>query len=345
MGYLEYLALVLVAYVPQLWARPGLVDADIKTYLYLDPGRFLRQSVSMWDPGVGARHRHPRADRLPVARRPVLPRGARPGHPDLGGRAAVDGVAAARGGAGVLYLCRTLGLDRPGRTVAAFAYMLSPYFLQDVGRISSPLLPWAGLGWLLAFTIKAVRDGVRRFPALFALVWLSISALNASGPVHAAVAPALWLLYAVFVSKEYPLGRAWAATWRIVVLTGAVSLWWAWSLLIEGHYGLNILGYTETVAAVAKTSTAAEILRGLGYWFFYGADSAVRGRPADRFHPGAVVGGAHLHRAAAGPGRRRLRALASPRHFVFLIVVGLVLAVGSHPYAGPSGWGRSSSPS
>ena len=69
-------------------------------------------------------------------------------------------------GAGVLYLCRTVGLQGPGRFVAAFAFMLSPYFLEYVGRISILLLPWAGLGWLLAIVIRAVRTPGWRYPAL-----------------------------------------------------------------------------------------------------------------------------------------------------------------------------------
>ncbi len=335
--HLELLALAVVAYVPQLLSRPGLVDADVKSYLYLDPGRFLRQSASMWDPTVGlGTVTHEQIGYLwPLG--PYFWAVHALGIPLWVGQRLFVGSILFGAGAGVLYLCRTLGLESPGRPVAAFAYMLSPYFLQDVGRISSLLLPWAGLGWMLALVMRSVRVGGWRYPALFALVWLTISGNNASGPVYAVVAPALWLVYTVVVSKEYTLGRAWAATWRIAVLTAGVSLWWAWSLLVEGHYGLNILGYTETVAAVAKTSTAFEILRGLGYWFFYGADvGGPWAAPLTGFTQQLVLVGVTFAiplaaLAAAAVVRWRHRA-----YFVFLILVGMVLAVGSHPYAGPS---------
>ncbi len=81
-----------------------------------------------------------------------------------------------------------------------------------------------------------------RYPALFALVWFTVSGINASGPVYAVVAPTLWLLYAVFVAKEHTLRQAWATVWRTVVLTAGVSLWWAYALAIESGYGLNVLG-------------------------------------------------------------------------------------------------------
>ena len=41
------------AYVPLLAVRPGVVTPDTKTYLYLDPLRFLNQVAFMWDPTVG----------------------------------------------------------------------------------------------------------------------------------------------------------------------------------------------------------------------------------------------------------------------------------------------------
>ena len=41
---------------------------------------------------------------------------------------------------------------------------------------------------------------------------------------------------------------------------------------MEAAYGVNVLKYTETVQATSGASLASEILRGLGYWYFYGTD-------------------------------------------------------------------------
>ena len=62
-------------------------------------------------------------------------------------------------GAGVLYLCRAIGLTGPGRYVAAVGFMYTPYVLQYAGRISVILLPWSGLPWLVAFVVLALRRG------------------------------------------------------------------------------------------------------------------------------------------------------------------------------------------
>ncbi len=35
-----------------LWSQPGTVTDDTKTYLYLDPGRYVRQAMSLWNPNV-----------------------------------------------------------------------------------------------------------------------------------------------------------------------------------------------------------------------------------------------------------------------------------------------------
>ena len=87
------------------------------------------------------------------------------------------------------------------------------------------------------------------------------------------MAPALWLAHAVWVAREVTLRRA--------VRGGAaargrsrcpVSAWWIAGLSVQGTNGIEILRYTETAQTVAAVSVSHEVLRGLGYWFFYGGD-------------------------------------------------------------------------
>jgi hypothetical protein len=51
---LEVVGLALIAYLPFLRSRPGLLSSDTKQYLYIDPGRFLARALYLWDPHVGA---------------------------------------------------------------------------------------------------------------------------------------------------------------------------------------------------------------------------------------------------------------------------------------------------
>src|SRR5439155_9272280 len=74
---------------------------------------------------------------------------------------------------GMLFLLRTLNVRGPGAVVAAVLFMLTPYTLDFAARISVILMPWAGLPWMLALTIRALRarDGraTWRYAALFAI--------------------------------------------------------------------------------------------------------------------------------------------------------------------------------
>ena len=66
----------------------------------------------------------------------------------------------------------------PAVTVAALAFMLSPYVLQYEARISALLMPWAALPWLVALVVRALRVGGWRYPAIFALVTAITGAVN-----------------------------------------------------------------------------------------------------------------------------------------------------------------------
>jgi arabinofuranan 3-O-arabinosyltransferase len=336
-----HVALAALAFIPQLLSQPGVVDSDTKSYLYLDPGRFMAQSVSMWDPTVGlgtVTHEQigylwPMGPFFWVVHALNIPLW-------VGERLWV-GAILFMAGTGVLALCRTMGVHGPGRPVAAVAFMLSPYFLQYIGRISVILLPYAALPWLISLAARSVRTRGWRYPALFALVWLSVSSINASSALYAGLAPALWLPYAVLVSREARWRDAWAAAWRIAALVVLVSLWWVAALAVEGGDGLNILKYTETVPTVAATSLASEVLRGLGYWYFYDADEL------GQWVSTSIQFTQQLWLIALSftvPLLAFIMAMVvrwqARAYFVFLVLGAMVLAVGAHPYTSPSAVGQ-----
>ena len=97
---------------------------------------------------------------------------------------------------------------------------------------------------------------------------------------------------------------------------------------MQGAYGLDVLKYSETVAAVARTSTPNEVLRGLGYWFFYGQDRLGSWIEAARDytqHPYVILAGyglAALALLAAAFMRWRHRVF-----FVLMLFVGVVTSV------------------
>ena len=329
--------LALVSYVPLLLTAPGQVGADTKQYLYLDPDRLLGRAASMWDPNIGmGTVTHQNIGYLfPMG--PWYWAFEHLGVPDWVAQRLWLGTIMLAAGTGVLFLLRTLGVRGKGAAVAALAYALTPYTLDFAARLSVLLLPWAGLPWMIALTARALRRGGWRDPALFALVVLAIGGVNATALLYAGLGPVLWVPFAVWVLREVTVRQALATVARIGVLTVLTSLWWVAGLSLQAGYGLDVLRYTETVETVALTSLVSEVLRGLGYWFFYGRDKL-----GPWIEPGfyytqyvwLIVASFTVPAfafAAAALTRWRHRA-----YFIALVVLGTTIAVGAYPFEDPS---------
>lgn len=332
-----YLIVAVVCYVPLLLTKPGVVSDDTKTYLYLDPGRLLREAASMWDPSValGTVTHQNIGYLLPMG--PFFWVFSVLHVPMWVAQRLWMGSILFAAGAGVLYLCRVVGVHGPGRVVAALAYCMTPYVMQYAGRIDVILLPYSGLPWMMAFIVLAVRRPGWRYPAMFALVVALVSGINASSVIYVGVAPVFYLLYSVFVSHEATGREAWAVFLKTGLLTLLVSLWWIAGLAVEGAYGVDILKYTESVSAASSAAGASEVVRGLGYWYFYNGDRlGLWTQSSIDFTTKwwlitlsylAPIGGL----LSAALLRWKERAF-----FALLLLVGLVLSVGSHPYSSPT---------
>ncbi len=260
------LVLAALAYGPALSTAPGVVAADTKHYLVLDPGRLLATAASLWDPGqFGGHVTHQQVGYLwPMG--PWFWLGQAVGLPAWVTQRLWLGTLFLAAGMGMRWLARLIGLGGPAPLVAAAAYQLSPYVLSYANRTSGLLLPWAGLPALTACTILAVRRGGWRWPAVAGLVAGTVGGINATALVLVAVGPALWL---VAEFRHAPRRVAAAAT-RLATCVTATALWWAVPLVLEARYGADVLAYSETIGAVSTTASAPETLRGLGYWLFYG---------------------------------------------------------------------------
>lgn len=338
---MSYGGLAALAYIPLLLTAPGRVAADTRQLIYLDPGGFVPRALSLWDTSthlgtvthqnlglafpMGTWFRLTELLGIPVwvAQRLWL------------------GTILFAAGTGVLYLARTLRWRGLGPMVAALVFMLSPYILQYAPRTSVLILPWAGLPWLVAFTHRAVRTGGWRSPALFGLVALAIGGVNATALVLVGIAPVLWLVFAVWVTREASGREAIAAALRIGVLTVAVSVWWVVALMVQSRYGLPVLLYGETVDQVATTSTATEVLRGLGYWLFYGRDGLqpnIAAAVAYLQNPGLLTVSFLL--PAIGLVSAFLLKWRYRAYFAALVVVGVVIGVGTYPPGDPAPLGE-----
>lgn len=334
-----------LAYVPLLAVRPGVITPDTKTYLYLDPTKFLSQVAFMWNPSVGlggVTHEYI-GYLFPMGPFYAVFHGL--GVPVWVVQRLWLGTILFGAGLGVLYLSRILGLKGPGPTAAALAYMLSPYFLQYSGRISVILLPWAGLPFMLGLTIVALRRGGWREPALFAFVVALVSGINASSVIYVGVAPVMWLFYAVIVLRESTWRHALATGLRITVLTLGACVWWIAGLGVEAAYGVNVLKFTETVPSTSATSNPTDIIRGLGYWYFYGTDHlGPWTNAATRYTQNVWLLGTSLAMPVVSLVAAAFVRWKERAYFLVLLFVGLVLSVGPFPFSDPTrigGWLKS----
>ncbi|HZQ58079.1 MAG TPA: alpha-(1-_3)-arabinofuranosyltransferase family protein [Acidimicrobiales bacterium] len=359
--------LAVIAYVPLLLTHRGMVGADTKQYLYLDPGRMLSQARSMWDPSVGTGTvTHQNIGYL-------LPMG--PWYwffhalhvPVWVAQRLWTGTLLFVAGLGVRSLCRTIGWAGAGRaavgagagpgagasfgggtppaatlagagiTVASLSYMLTPYVLEYVARISAILMPWAALPWMVALVMRALRTASWKHPALFALTVALCGGVNATSLIFAGIAPVLWFPFAIWVYREVTPRSALATLGRIGFLTVLTNVWWISGLWVQAGYGLDVLRYTETVQTVAQTGFAIEALRGLGNWYFYGRDAIGPWlAPATEYTQQVW----HLALSYLVPFTAFVGGVVtrwrSKLYFVTLIAVGTALVVGVHPYSHPT---------
>ncbi|MEO7572191.1 MAG: alpha-(1-_3)-arabinofuranosyltransferase family protein, partial [Acidimicrobiales bacterium] len=330
------LAFVALCYLPLLLTSPGQVVADTKSYLYLDPGRLLARAGSMWDPHVGlGTVTHQNIGFLwPMGPYYWLMEEA--GVPDWAAQRIWLGSIMCAAGLGVRYLLRTFGWRGPGVAVAMVAYACTPYLLTIAVRISAILLPFAALPWMLALTVRAIRTRSWRHPAVFALVVASVGTSNATSILLAGLGPLLWVAWEV-AGREVPRAQIAAAVARIGGLTLATNAWWIAGLTVQATNGIDVLQYTESVQTTAAASSAQEVLRGLGYWFFYGDDPVGPwvgpSRPYQTSVLLLIVTFAIPTLALAGGALARW---SERTFFATLALLGLVLAVGPYPYDQPS---------
>ena len=323
--------LALLAYLPAVTAAPGRMPTDSKLYLYLNPGRFLADAAGSFDPrqfGGWVPHQH-------IAY--LWPAGPwfwlfdAVGVPDWIAHRLWIGTIMLAAGLGVRWCARLLGLSVTAALAAAVVYQTSLYVLPYVSRTSVMLLPWAGLGWVVAFTIRATRRRTWGDPAAIALIVLTVGAVNATALAMIVPAPVLWLIHSAWQRVVSWRAAALVAV-RVGLLSIGVSLWWIVMLMIQAEYGVDVLPYSESVADVSFTSTSAEVWRGLGYWLFYLRDPyAATTTESLRY----LVSATAIAISFAVP----LVCLAGlvwtrwthRRFAALLIAAGIVLAVGVHP--------------
>ena len=331
-GWRDALLFGVLTFVPLSFGAGGRLNADTMQFLYLDPAGLMRRAVDLWNPHMsGGSVSHQAIGYL-------WPMGPYFWLTDVAGIpawlahqwwvAGIQFLAAL----GVLALLRHLMPRHPAQLVAAGLYGLSPLVLGHVTGVSALLLPYAALGWLVLCVVRACEDGGWRWPAAFALIVTTAGSLNGSSLFFVMVGALLWVPFAVWGERTANLRAGFMVLVRLGVLTLVTQLWWMVAYGVGGTYGIGILSVTETVHTTNLTTSSIEILRGLGYWFFYGTDNIGPwlpdlGVPYIRVAMLAVSFAVPVIALALGG----LARWGSRVYFAGLVLVGTVLAVGAFP--------------
>ncbi len=321
--------LAVVAYVPLLLTRVGLVALDTNDGVYLDPARTLRLAGGRWDPGYlfGSVIDRTNGYAFPMAPWFWLTHALHV--PTWIAQRLWLGTIILLAGIGVMVLMRTMRWEGPGALPAALAYMLSPYAMQYLGTRSVVLLAWAALPWLIHFAARSLDSPGWSDPARFALCLATAGGGNLAASAYVLVAPAMWCLFAGVVVRDVPRRVLLRAVSRMAVISSGVCAWlivgWAYAPRVELAHAL----FHDPRVDSARATTPSEVVRGLGGWETYIADS---GRWASSvYHRWPAVILLSFVVPVIGLGGLALTRFRNRLYFIGLLVAGMVLSVGAAP--------------
>ena len=187
-------ALAAISYVPLLLTQRGMVSADTKEYLYLDPGRLIQSALSMWDPDVGAGTVTHQNIGFLFPMGPYYWVMAQLGVPVWVSQRLWMGTLFFAAGTGVWCAgptARTVPIGpargRAGLHALAVRAQLHRSHLGDLDALGRRRVDGG-------CTILAARRGGWRYPALFALVVALVGGVNATSMLLIGIGPALWLV-------------------------------------------------------------------------------------------------------------------------------------------------------
>ena len=303
----------------------GLEAADTKLDLVVSPFRFLRRSVSMWDPMAAAGQLQNQAYGY------LFPMGP---YYLVGKLADLPPWVVQRSWESALLIAAFLGMVRLSRLlgVAGFwpriggglAYALAPRMLMELGVISSELLPVVALPWVLIPLVgSSPRGTARRAAARSGVALLFAGGINAAATLAILPVPALWLL------SQRPGSRRRALVGWWVVAVGLACLWWLVPLLVLGRYSPPFLNWIESAAVTTAPTSLLAALRGADHWQAYLGPAEWPGGWVLVAAPAAIL-------ATSGVAACGLIGLTRPgtRHRRFLLaslLVGVVLVTLGHP--------------
>lgn len=321
------LVLVLFAFIQ----RPGLLVADTKFDLVVDPGRFLSRAASMWDGGAAFGQIQNQAYGYFFPMGPFFWIGEQLGLEPWVTQRLWWSLLLCLAFFGVLKVAETLGVGKPWtRVVAAFAYALGVHITTIIGASSVEAWPTALVPWVLWAVMRGTDGGSeRRWAAVAGLLTVACGGVNAVAVAVVLPLGACWILTRAGGTRRWVFFGWW------VGCTLLATLWWLVPLFLMGSYSFPFLDYIENATVTTLPTDLPDVIGGSSVWVPYvDADTYGAGHSLG-MTPFLIVDAALL----AGLGIAGLARRDMP-HRQFLLVSLLVgLALVSFGYTGDgSGW-------
>jgi arabinofuranan 3-O-arabinosyltransferase len=237
---------------------PGLVAADTKHDLTVDPAGFLAQATHAWTDTFTLGQLQNQAYGY------LFPHGAffvlTDPLPDWIAQRLWWWLVTGVGFSGFLLLVNRIRVgSRPFRVLAAFLFALSPRTLTTLTAISSEawpvmLAPWVILPFLGPLGWRAV--------AAATLPVAMMGAVNATATIAACLPAGLVLAWRVLRRDNRAVPTLFG--WLVGCLL--VSLWWIGPLLVLGRYSAPFTDFIESSYVTTRWLNLIEILRGTTSW-------------------------------------------------------------------------------
>lgn len=321
-----FVAMAAVLVPAVVLVRPGRVVDDGRTDLLADPASAVLRGLRVWDPdrALGTVAAGDVRSLWPLGTYHFVMDAARV--PDwVAQRLWVAGLLLAAAG-GVLAVCRAWRWRPAAALGAAVAYALSPVVATGL-LDAQALLPWAGLPWVLALTTQAVRHRGWRHPVAFGVVLAAAGSGDAMAAALLVAVSLAWLAHARWLSREVTRARAISTVAKLGLAAMILNAWWIVALTVQATNGVDPARFGVPSESIAPTSSAAEVVRGLGRSTAYRSDVA---EVTDLYTQQPLVLLASffvpaLALLALGVSRWRYRAFA-----IGLVVGGTVLAAAAY---------------
>lgn len=247
----------------------GMLVADTKFDLVLNPGDFLGRALHLWDAegALGQLQNQAYGYLWPMG--PFFVLGDLIDLPGWLVQRLWLALVMCVAFVGAGKLVRELGVRSDVATIiAAFAYALSPRMLTTLGQASIEAWPSALAPWvLLPLVIGSTRGSPRRAAVLAAVAVAMVGGVNAAATFAVLPLGVIWLL----TRTPGPRRRSMMLWWPLFTALG--TLWWLVPLFTLGAYSPPFLDFIESASVTTIPTNLFDAWRGTSDWVAYVSDT------------------------------------------------------------------------